>query len=213
LKFVFSSVLCVEQTLPADEVKDLNRGRAYLANVADRHNVTVFQSLEVALQEVSGIVVRRRAARVAQFVADDDGGGDSTAEEGGGDSGVEEGDSATDGCLLATAPTDPPPSAGAESRVAERALAFLRGVQQGHQQRPSLTSAIADLATQFAQGEFGADDAISDDDDDSVAAVTSLAVATSASTKNDSSGGAAIAKDTLPQGPGIRETPGISAGV
>jgi hypothetical protein len=47
----------VAQELPPDEVKDLNRGRAYLADVADRHGVPVYQSIEAATEEI----VRRAA--------------------------------------------------------------------------------------------------------------------------------------------------------
>ncbi len=42
------------QVLRTDEIKDLNRGRAYLADVADRHGVSVFASVEAAVEEVIG---------------------------------------------------------------------------------------------------------------------------------------------------------------
>lgn len=53
------------QPLHADEIKDLNRGRAYLANVADRHNVTVYQNLEAALGEVVAAVRQRHPLSAA----------------------------------------------------------------------------------------------------------------------------------------------------
>jgi len=51
------------QSLHPDEVRDLNRGRAYLANVADRHGVTVYSSLEAGLAEVVELVRGRRQQR------------------------------------------------------------------------------------------------------------------------------------------------------
>jgi hypothetical protein len=57
------------QELERDELKDVNRGRAYLANVADRHGITVYQSLDAALEEVVSLVHARRLARVAADAA------------------------------------------------------------------------------------------------------------------------------------------------
>jgi hypothetical protein len=161
------------QTLPPDEVKDLNRGRAYLANVADRHNVTVYQSLEVALQEASSHVLRRRAARgglpssdvedAAESAdrassAEGEVSGDRGAEEDcGGESPAEEG--AVDVALEESAAT------GVQARPRNVSLQQRRG-QLRASQRPSLTSAIADLASQFVHDELGVSDAISEDDDD-----------------------------------------------
>lgn len=160
-------------TLPPDEVKDLNRGRAYLANVADRHNVTVYQSLEVALQEASSHVLRRRAARgglpssdvedAAESAdrassAEGEVSGDRGAEEDcGGESPAEEG--AVDVALEESAAT------GVQARPRNVSLQQRRG-QLRASQRPSLTSAIADLASQFVHDELGVSDAISEDDDD-----------------------------------------------
>jgi len=56
------------QKLPPDEIKDLNRGRAYLANVADRHGITAYASLDAGLAEVQALVLRKRA-EVAQALA------------------------------------------------------------------------------------------------------------------------------------------------
>jgi hypothetical protein len=56
--------MCISvQELPPDEIKDLNRGRAYLANVADRHGVTVYQSIDAALNEVVTQVKLKREHR------------------------------------------------------------------------------------------------------------------------------------------------------
>lgn len=44
------------QELSADEVKDLNRGRAYLADVADRKGVKVFQNISKAVEHIIDII-------------------------------------------------------------------------------------------------------------------------------------------------------------
>lgn len=137
------------QTLPQDEVKDLNRGRAYLANVADRHDVTVFQSLDVALQEAFVLIQQRRAERAAQFIGDE--------EDGAG--GVSDSD-ATGPDL----PALPPPLP--QQQQPEQPHPVAKAGPTPTATRPSITSALADLASQFVQDGYGVDDAISEDDEE-----------------------------------------------
>ena len=126
------------QALPPDEIKDLNRGRAYLANVADRHDVTVYQSLEVALQEAFALVQQRRSERFAQFIADE-------------------------GCREGTSDSD---AGGTERSLADNLQQGKQQPQQQPPSRPSITSALADLASQLGPDGFGVDDAISEDDEE-----------------------------------------------
>jgi hypothetical protein len=42
----------VLQELSVDEIKDLNRGRSYLAEVASRYDCTVYQSIDAGVREV-----------------------------------------------------------------------------------------------------------------------------------------------------------------
>lgn len=134
------------QSLPPDEVKDLNRGRAYLANVADRHDVTVYQSLEVALQEAYALIQQQRADRDCHFVVDDD------------------------GDIIDASDSDVPgtePSSSLRHNDAAKPLAHEEHTLSQAPPRPSITSALADLASQFVEEGYGVDDAISEDDEDS----------------------------------------------
>lgn len=141
------------QTLPPDEVKDLNRGRAYLANVADRHDVTVFQSLDVALQEAYALVQQRRVERAAQFIADDDGAGAAS-------------DSDATGPEFSAPPLPHPQQQLQQLQQPEQLQPVAKACPAQASTRPSITSALADLASQFAQDGYGVDDAISEDDDE-----------------------------------------------
>ena len=58
-------VLVIKQvsikTFAECEIKDLNRGRTYLHDIADQHNVKVFDSIEPAINYIVG--ARKEGAR------------------------------------------------------------------------------------------------------------------------------------------------------
>jgi len=130
-------------------VKDLNRGRAYLANVADRHDVTVYQSIEVALQEAYALIQQRRVERATQFVPDDR-------------DDMGEGPSDSDAAGSETSQQKPTPAAV----LLQQQVLLQPPLHTTLQPRPSITSALADLASQFGQNGYEVDDAISEDDDE-----------------------------------------------
>jgi hypothetical protein len=160
------------QRLPADEIKDLNRGRAYLANVADRHGITAYASLEAGLAEVHTIIMRKRT-EVAQALAvealiqrrlsgadeeafpdlDDSGEGEGEGE-GGGEREEEGGNGA------AGAPATAMPGLAALPAIVERGAAVLppalpilpavAGLGRGgrrHQPRESVITAISTVTS------------------------------------------------------------------
>ena len=142
------------QSLPPDEVKDLNRGRAYLANVADRHDVTVYQSIEVALQEAYALIQQRRLERATQFVPDDRddmGEGPSDSDAAGSEASQQQ---------------KPAPAPVLQQQQQQEQLLLQPPLHIPLVPRPSITSALADLASQFAQDGYEVDDAISEDDDE-----------------------------------------------
>ena len=46
-----SPCLCIRPQVGVNELQDLNRGRAYLADVATRHGVVVYSNIQKALLE------------------------------------------------------------------------------------------------------------------------------------------------------------------
>ena len=136
-------------------MKDLNRGRAYLANVADRHDVTVYQSIEVALQEAYALIQQRRLERATQFVPDDRD-----------DMGEGPSDSDAAGSEASQQQKPAPAPVLQQQQQQQEQLLLQPPLHIPLVPRPSITSALADLASQFAQDGYEVDDAISEDDDE-----------------------------------------------